>query len=82
MSSLTNSIGHVEKVFETTNRRDIYNEALTKVLSTQIEVYKNGFVYLFLILLVLLSSLLLLLLLLKFTCLFSTISLLAKTVQW
>ena len=80
MSSLTNSIGHVEKVFESTNRRDIYNEALTKVLSTQIEVYKNGFVYLFLILLVLLS--LLLLLLLKFTCLFSTISLLAKTVQW
>ena len=80
MSSLTNSIGHVEKVFETTNRRDIYNEALTKVLSTQIEVYENGFVYLFLILLVLLS--LLLLLLLKFTCLFSTISLLAKTVQW
>ena len=79
MSSLTNSIGHVEKVFESTNRRDIYNEALTKVLSTQIEVYKNGFVYLFLILLVLLS---LLLLLLKFTCLFSTISLLAKTVQW
>ena len=77
MSLLTNSIGHVEKVFETTNRRDIYNEALTKVLSTQIEVYKNGFVYLFLILLVLL-----LLLLLKFTCLFSTISLLAKTVQW
>ena len=75
MSSLTNSIGHVEKVFETTNRGDIYNEALTKVLSTQIEVYKNGFVYLFLILLVLL-------LLLKFTCLFSTISLLAKTVQW
>ena len=80
MSSLTNSIGHVEKVFESTNRRDIYNEALTKVLSTQIEVYKNGSVYLFLILLVLLS--LLLLLLLKFTCLFSTISLLAKTVQW
>ena len=80
MSSLTNSIGHVEKVFESTNRRDIYNEPLTKVLSTQIEVYKNGFVYLFLILLVLLS--LLLLLLLKFTCLFSTISLLAKTVQW
>ena len=79
MSSLTNSIGHVEKVFESTNRRDIYNEPLTKVLSTQIEVYKNGFVYLFLILLVLLS---LLLLLLKFTCLFSTISLLAKTVQW
>ena len=78
MSSLTNSIGHVEKVFESTNRRDIYNEPLTKVLSTQIEVYKNGFVYLFLILLVLLS----LLLLLKFTCLFSTISLLAKTVQW
>ena len=60
MSSLTNSIGHVEKVFETTNRGDIYNEALTKVLSTQIEVYKNGFVYLFLILLVLLSFLLLL----------------------
>ena len=79
MSSLTNSIGHVEKVFEATNRGDIYNEALTKVLSTQIEVYKNGFVYLFLILLVLLS---LLLLLLKFPCLFSTISLLAKTVQW
>ena len=79
MSSLTNSIGHVEKVFESTNRRDIYNEPLTKVLSTQIEVYKNGFVYLFLILLVLLS---LLLLLLKFPCLFSTISLLAKTVQW
>ena len=78
MSSLTNSIGHVEKVFESTNRRDIYNEPLTKVLSTQIEVYKNGFVYLFLILLVLLS----LLLLLKFPCLFSTISLLAKTVQW
>ena len=43
MCLLTNSIGHVEKVFETTNRRDIYNEALTKVLSTQIEVYKNGF---------------------------------------
>ena len=30
MSSLTNSIGHVEKVFESTNRGDIYNQALPK----------------------------------------------------
>ena len=30
ISSLTNSIGHVEKVFESTNRGDIYNQALPK----------------------------------------------------